>query len=132
MEYQYKIRAHHGMCIAFFKGKGYSNEFTAHMSEMIHKLEYNPTICISTQTDVICSKCPNNNQGTCETESKVAEYDRQVLERCGLSGEGIMPYADFKRAVYENILLPGKREEICGNCQWSEICQFDIREHENE
>lgn len=48
MEHQYKIRAHHGMCII-------------------------------TQTDAICLKCPNNMQGICETESKVAEYDRQVL-----------------------------------------------------
>lgn len=62
MEYQYKIRAHHGMCIAFFQGKGYSNEFTAHMREMIHKLEKNSTICITTQTDAICLKCPNNIQ----------------------------------------------------------------------
>ena len=124
MEYQYKIRPHHGMCIAFFEGKGYSNEFTAHMSEMIHKLENNPTICISTQTDAICLKCPNNIQEVCETESKVAEYDRQVLKRCGLSDGMIIPYADFKKAVYEHILIPGRREEICGNCQWSEICHF--------
>lgn len=124
MEYQYKIRPHHGMCIAFFEGKGYSNEFTAHMSEMIHKLENNPTICISTQTDAICLKCPNNIQGVCETENKVAEYDRQVLKRCGLSDGMIIPYADFKKAVYEHILIPGRREEICGNCQWSEICRF--------
>lgn len=127
MEFQYKIRAHHGMCIAFFRGKGYSNEFTAHMSEIIHKLDSNPTICIAVQTDVLCSKCPNNLQGLCDTESKVGEYDRQVLERCGLSDGMIMPYADFKRAVYENILLRGKREEICGNCQWSTICHFNLK-----
>lgn len=132
MEYQYKIRAHHGMCIAFFQGKGYSNEFTVHMGEMIHKLENNPTICISTQTDAICLKCPNNIQGVCETESKVTEYDRQVLKRCGLSDGMIIPYADFKKAVYEHILLPGRREEICGNCQWSEICHFNTGGQENE
>lgn len=125
MGYQYKIRPHHGMCIAFFQGKGYSNEFTAHMSEMIHKLENDSTICITTQTDAICLKCPNNIQGICETESKVAEYDRQVLQRCGLTDRTIMPYADFKKTVYEKILLPGRREEICGNCQWSEICHFN-------
>lgn len=125
MEYQYKIRAHHGMCIAFFQGKGYSNEFTSHMGEIIQKLEKNPTICISTQTDIICCKCPNNKQGLCETESKVIEYDRQVLKYCGLSESMIMPYADFKRAVYENILTSNKREKICGNCQWNELCNFN-------
>lgn len=132
MEYQYKIRAHHGMCIAFFQGKGYSNDFTAHMGEMIHKLESNPTICITTQTDAICRKCPNNIQGICETECKAAAYDRQVLWRCGLSDGMILPYADFKKSVYEHILLPGKREEICGTCQWSEICHFNTGGQENE
>lgn len=125
MKYQYKIRAHHGMCMAFFQGKGYSSEFTVHMGGIIHKLESNPTICISTQTDIICSKCPNNNQGSCETEGKVIAYDRQVLKYCGLSEGMVMPYADFKKAVYENILIPNKREEICGNCQWNELCHFD-------
>lgn len=129
MGYQDKIRAHHGMCVAFFQGKGYSDEFTAHMSEIIHRLEHHPTIRISTQTDAICEKCPNNQRGICEAESKVAEYDRQVLKRCGLSDGMIIPYADFKKAVYENILLPGKREEICGNCQWSEICHFNEGGH---
>lgn len=128
MKYQYKIRAHHGMCIAFFQGKGYSNEFTSHMGEIIQKLENNPTIYISTQTDIICCRCPNNKQGLCETESKVIEYDRQVLRYCGLSEGMIMPYADFKKAVYENILLPNKREKICGNCQWNELCHFNAEQ----
>ena len=39
MEYKYKIRPHHGMCIAFFKGKGYSEKFTAHMKDIIKELE---------------------------------------------------------------------------------------------
>ena len=126
MDYEYKIRPHHGMCIAFFQGKGYSDEFTAHMSEMIHKLESNPIICITVQTDAICLKCPNNKQGICEAASKVAEYDRQVLEQCGLAEGMILPYSDFKKIVYEHILLPGRREEICGNCQWNEICHFIV------
>ena len=29
------LRPHHGMCLAYFKGEGYSNGFTAHMSEML-------------------------------------------------------------------------------------------------
>lgn len=122
MKYQYKIRAHHGMCMAFFQGKGYSSEFTAHMGEIIHKLESNPMICLSAQTDSICSKCPNNMQGLCKTESRVVEYDKRVFAYCGFSEGMVMPYAEFKRAVYENILIPNKREEICGSCQWNELC----------
>lgn len=126
VDYQYKLRAHHGMCIAFFHGKGYNSKFISHMSEMIHELDNNPNICITMQTDAICLKCPNNIQGICQGESKVAEYDRQVLRRCGLRDGMIMMYEDFRKSVYENILLPGRRELICGTCQWNEICHKDI------
>lgn len=124
MEYQYKIRPHHGMCIAFFQGKGYSDEFTAHMRMMIEKLESNPTVCITAQMDAVCVKCPNNMQGICEAAGKAEAYDKLVLSSCGLSDGMIMPYQDFKKSVYENILIPGKRGEICGNCQWNSLCHF--------
>ena len=132
MEYQYKIRPHHGMCIAYFQGKGYNNEFTAHMSEMIHKLEKNPMVCITTQTDAICLKCPHNIQGICVTDSKVVEYDKQVRQRCNWIDGIILPYMDFKKSIYEKILLPGRRTEICGDCQWSGICHFNVGGKNNE
>lgn len=125
MEYQYKIRPHHGMCMAFFKGKGYSNEFTAHLGKMIKDLENNPIVCITSQTDAICIKCPHNLHGICEAEKKVNGYDREVLKRCRFKDGDVMPYLDFKKAVYEEILLSGKREEICGDCQWNDLCYFD-------
>ena len=124
MEYKYKIRPHHGMCIAFFKGKGYSEEFTAHMRDIIKELENNPLVCLKVNTDELCSKCPYNTQGICESADKVAGYDEEVLKSCGLSDGTVLPYIDFKQAVYGNILLTGKREEICGDCQWSGICHF--------
>ena len=123
-EYQYKIRAHHGMCLAFFQGKGYSSEFTKHMAQMKRRLEENPLVCITGQTDVICSACPNNENGSCVTAEKVARYDRQVLKRCNLAEGQVMPFFDFEKLVYDNILLPGKRKEICGNCQWNCYCFF--------
>lgn len=121
-EVQYRIRAHHGMCLAFFKGKGYSNEFSIHMGDMKEKLEKNPIVSIIGNTDIICKACPNNERGTCITAEKVAEYDRQVLLRCNLSEGDVMHYLDFAKLVNDNILLPEKREEICGDCCWNELC----------
>lgn len=120
----YPLRAHHGMCVAFFQGKGYSDEFTAHMAGIIRKLQSNPPVLLSVQTDGICAKCPNNHGGVCGTAEKVLAYDRQVLSMTGLSEGAVLPYAEFRRAVDENILLPGRREEICGDCQWSSLCRF--------
>ena len=123
-KYKYKIRAHHGMCLAFFKGKGYSNEFTKNMSEIKNSLESNPLVLITTQIDDICVACPNNKMGICETNEKVVNYDKSVLSLCGIHEDTIMPFLSFEKLVYDNILLAGKREEICGDCQWSKLCHF--------
>lgn len=32
------LRPHHGMCLAYFEGKGYSEGFTAHMQSMLERL----------------------------------------------------------------------------------------------
>ncbi|NLC18461.1 MAG: DUF1284 domain-containing protein [Clostridiales bacterium] len=120
----YVLRAHHGLCLYFFKGKGYSSEFAANMADIKSRLDKNPLVRIISGTDVICSKCPNNTGARCESEAKVAEYDRQVLSRCNLNDGDIMPFYDFRKLVYQNILLPGKREEICSDCQWTSLCHF--------
>ena len=123
-EYKYKIRAHHGMCLAFFEGKGYSREFIGGMGMIKSRLEDNPPVCIVDETDAICAGCPNNIEETCKTAELVVEYDRQVLVRCGISAGEIMPFNDFEKLVYDNILIAGKREEICGKCQWNSLCHF--------
>ena len=123
MEYVYKLRPHHGMCISFFVGKGYSDDFTAHMTSMIHALSTNPIICLSAETDVICTKCPNNTKGNCITVKKVKQYDREVLKLCNLENGTRMHYSEFSQLVHKLILQPGLREEICGDCQWNALCR---------
>lgn len=71
---------------------------------------------------MICERCPNNIQGTCTTAQKVARYDRDVLLQCNLTEGMVLPFEEFLSQVRENILCAGKRESICGNCQWSDIC----------
>ena len=53
-----KLRAHHGMCLAFFEGKGYSAGFTAHMARILEYLEQeNPTVTVVAEADCICGGC---------------------------------------------------------------------------
>ena len=33
------LRPHHGMCLAYFKGEGYSDGFSAHMKEVLDELQ---------------------------------------------------------------------------------------------
>ena len=119
----YRIRAHHGMCFSYFIGKGYSSEFTENMWTMKKKLEQNPEVILLQETDDVCAHCPNNQEGACTSADKVENYDGQVLARCKLMPNTRLRWNDFENLVREHILSAGKREEICGGCQWNEICK---------
>lgn len=121
----YRIRAHHGMCFSFFQGKGYSGEFTDNMWTMKKKLEQNPEVILLREADDVCAHCPNNQMGRCTSADKVEDYDGQVLARCGLKPDTCIRWNDFEKLVMEHILSIGRREEICGGCQWNEICRHD-------
>ena len=117
-----KLRAHHGMCLKFFVGKGYSADFVKNMTFIKEKLKTNPQVLITTSPDVICKFCPSNNGGVCDSQDKVADYDKAVLDICNIKDGTIMPYLEFENLVLQKILSQGRRREICGNCEWDELC----------
>lgn len=119
----YRIRAHHGMCFSFFRGKGYSGEFTDNMWAMQKKLALNPEVILLQETDDVCAHCPNNRKGFCVSMERTAAYDRQVLDLCGLEAGTRIRWKEFEKLVWENVLLPDKRKGICGECEWNELCQ---------
>ena len=119
----YNLRAHHGMCLYFFRGKGYSGQFVENMGKMKAVLEENPTIRLMDSPDDICAACPSKVTEPCA--EKASRYDREVLRRCGLSVGERLPYREFSRKVIETILRRGVRAEICGDCQWSSLCRWE-------
>lgn len=119
-----KLRAHHGMCLAFFEGKGYSAGFTAHMAQILEYLEQeNPTVTVVAEADCICGGCPNLTDGRCQKAALVEHYDKAVLALCGMGERSSLPWREFAARVAEYILSQGRRSEICGGCQWSSICK---------
>ena len=79
------LRPHHGMCLAYFKGEGYSDGFSAHMKEVLDELQKGMDVKLYVGTDEICSACPNNREGQCTDLTLVEKYDNAVLEACGLA-----------------------------------------------
>lgn len=120
-----RLRPHHGMCFQFYKGKGYSKEFTENMDSLLCKLneDKNQKVTLGLSADSVCVKCPNNINGICKTNEKVLAYDRAVLEKCGFKEGQTVSYREFISSVKENILDKNLRDEICGSCSWNEICK---------
>lgn len=116
------------MCLAFFEGKGYSDAFTEHMTQMSERLMKNPRVTLVEDLDDICAMCPNHVNGRCVTQEKVKRYDRAVLAECGLLPGRIVSWQEFAGLVMEKIIRTGNRREICGDCRWDAICSRKERQ----
>ena len=117
-----KLRPHHGMCLAYFVGRGYSEDFSSHMGRFLAAATPDLLVRLTASTDAICAQCPNNLDGLGEKPEQVAGYDRAVLARCGLEEGAELPFGVFTALVQRRILAPGLRRDICGGCQWDGIC----------
>ena len=46
-----------------------------------------------------------------------------MLEACGLADGEQLAFDDFTEKVQNQLLVTGKRKEICGGCKWNGICE---------
>ncbi len=115
-----RIRPHHGLCVSFFEGKGYSDKFSSHMWKISKMMEEeNPEITLVLDYDEICTECPNISKKRC---GKALCYDKRVLNFCEISAGESLNWLDFRKTVWERIVLKGRLFEVCGDCEWYYIC----------
>lgn len=117
------LRPHHLLCIGFFQGKGYSEDFVRHMTEIIGQLHAeDPPVQLVSCCDELCAHCPHNCGGICRTGEKTARYDAAVLRLCSLREGDCLRWTTLRSLVQQRILAPGRLAEVCADCQWYGIC----------
>lgn len=120
---EYSIRPHHLLCIQFFEGKGYNDDFVKHMAEIHSRLiNHNPKIHLVKGTDDICSKCPNNENGQCNKEPSVSGNDKRTYQAIKDEIKGDETWEELTELVYKNIIEQNKLKHVCQTCRWSNIC----------
>ena len=107
MEKPILLRPHHGMCLAYFVGKGYSEVFSSHMGKMLNLLEHNVPVKLVVRTDAICAACPNHQDQVCTSYGNSKEYDRKVLDFCGITEGTELDFLEVVGMVEKKILKPG-------------------------
>lgn len=117
-----KLRPHHILCILHFEGKGYSIEFTENMKNVISQLaSYDTEVELTTSSDIICRNCPHNIDGKC-SGYKAEKYDTAVMQILNLAQGDNYNWSYLKGKAQADIIAAGKLCEVCGDCQWAEIC----------
>lgn len=120
-----RLRPHHGLCIQHYVGHGYNDQFTENMSRIIESLKNNPAqdIVLCSTTDVLCDFCPNNQNGVCESEEKVAKYDKACLSLCGFYDGQQLSWDLFKKTIAKTIIEGSNLRNICKDCSWLPLCE---------
>lgn len=118
----YPLRAHHGLCLHYFKGKGYSGGFVRRAGQIKSLLEEDPDIRLTEKEDLLCAACPHMAAGQCGTREKAERYDRKVLGLCGLEAGVTLRWSDFARMIQQKILQEKKRRFVCADCEWDFLC----------
>lgn len=120
---QFSIRPHHLLCLQFFEGKGYSDDFVKHMTGIHEKLlKENPKINLVEGVDDICKNCPNNEGKRCSKEGSVLGNDKRTYEVIKDEIKKGQTWSELTNVVYEHIINQGKLKQVCGTCRWSDIC----------
>ena len=128
MSSEISLRPHHGLCLGFFEGRGYSGAFSRNMAAVLASLTARSPIRLTSGHDVLCGSCPNRTKA-CEN---AGAYDRRVLALCGLTAGQSLTWGELRQAVQTGILAADRLSQVCGGCPWADICQRKLTEQRRE
>ncbi|MCZ7357463.1 MAG: DUF1284 domain-containing protein [Candidatus Methanoperedens sp.] len=115
-----KLRGHHLICLNFFRGEGYSEDFIKNIYSVISKEK----VDIVKGPDEVCARCPYLKDNKCSsgeyTDEKILLQDKEALRLLGFRpGETV----DWKiiEARLPKIIEEWKTE-FCQDCGYLKVC----------
>ncbi len=122
-----KLRGHHLICLNFFRGEGYSEDFIKNIYSVIGKEK----VEIVKGPDEVCTRCPYLKDNKCSsdeyTDDKILFQDREALRLLEFKPGMIV---DRKTLSFK---IPGIIEEwkalFCHDCGYRKVCFGQAGEH---
>lgn len=120
-----RFRPHHFLCALGYRGKGYSETFTANMTAIVMDRLRAPggdEVLIETTgaTDDICTPCPKRRGRLCTNQAAIATLDRAHAAALKLQPRERLTWGDAKRRILETV-PPGSLSTLCAGCQWRDL-----------
>jgi hypothetical protein len=124
-----RLRGHHFICLQFFRGEGYSEEFVESLTALLARLTTEPAEAVDTADDV-CATCPElGSEGLCESESaggedEIRRIDSLAFELLELSpGERVTLACIRDRLAADAVAVGRWRATACRGCAWENVCE---------
>lgn len=122
-----ELRAHHALCVGFYRGMGYSPAFTAFMTQLVGTLRASDALLtLRSAADGLCLHCPHSHGDVCDSAGKVARYDAAALRLLGLPEGATVRRSQLAALARERIVDALRLDEVCGDCQWHRLCAAEV------
>ncbi|WP_232820648.1 DUF1284 domain-containing protein [Thalassobius sp. I31.1] len=129
-----QFRPHHFLCSLGFQGKGYSDDFTANMVQIVEKGLRAPggddqQIEVVRNTDDICSPCPKRRGLRCSNQDGIEKLDKAHLRALKLDYGQVITWGEAQKRIRKHV-APEGLQVICAGCQWLQygMCEAAVRE----
>ena len=119
-----KLRPHHLLCLQFFIGFGYSDEFSVNTTRVLTLLESPdaPQVILVNGADDICASCPRDNAGVCTDIDTIEALDAFTLATTKLKIGDRGTFTDFCNIAFDKAIKNGKYRMVCKRCVWFDTC----------
>ena len=124
-----RLRGHHLICLQFFRGEGYSEDYVANLHALLDRLAVERAETVGVADDV-CATCPElGADGLCASEAaggeeEIRRIDALAFELLELaSGDRIMLAETRERLAADAIGVGRWRAEACEGCAWESVCE---------
>ena len=118
-----RLRAHHLICLHFYRGEGYDRDFIENLETVLKDASVNGVLLVEGCDDV-CRACPSQKEGVCTAEpggeEKIQRLDRLAKDLLKPVDQALN-WSEIKRQI-PNILKDWKTG-ACESCEWKVVCE---------
>jgi hypothetical protein len=118
------LRGHHLICLHFFHGESYDQEFIDNLESILLKIG-DGAVEIVSGADHICLKCPFLKDMICQystsAEEDIRDMDEKALELLNLSVGTQAKWSKMKEALPS--LFNQWYASHCKDCDWQKDCE---------
>ena len=120
-----RLRGHHLVCLHFYHGEGYPEEYIDNLRNIMEKVKSGEKIRVVCGPDDVCGMCPYLSEGRCGykkegMDEEIEELDMKALDLLKVSPGEKVNWSEIK----EKVASASKDWflSFCEGCDWERYC----------
>jgi len=118
-----RLRAHHLICLHFYRGEGYDKRFVENLTRVLKEAEEFGVTLVDGGDDV-CAACPSFSYNIC-TNQPGGEEKIQMLDRLAIKllkpNDAVLHWREIKTQI--PAIIGEWKNKACQNCEWKTVCE---------